>query len=86
MIHVSTRLDPHEVEVVLDRLCIRFGVCLPPAEIERLAQNPPTGVDEFTEAALVVEGYGFTKSDPLCTEAREVVAQAFLDHLAKHQE
>jgi hypothetical protein len=86
MKHVSARLDPHEVEVVLDRLCIRFGFCLPPAEIERLSQNPPTGVDEFTEAALVAEGYGFTKSDTLCTEARDVVAQAFLDHLANQQE
>ena len=86
MKHISARLDPHEVEVVLHRLCIRFGFCLPPAEIEKLAQNPPTGVDEFTEAALVAEGYGFTKSDILCTEAREVVAQAFLDHLAKHED
>jgi len=86
MKHVSARLDLHEVEVLLDRLCIRLGFCLPPAEIERLAQSPPTGVDEFTEAVLVVEGYGFTKSDPLCIEAREVVAQGFLDHLAKHQE
>jgi hypothetical protein len=41
-------------------------------------------IDEFTEAALVAEGYGFTKSDPLCQAAREVVGQAFMDHLSKN--
>jgi len=67
-------------------LCTRYGFCLSPTEIERLAASPPTDIDKFTEAALVAEGYGFTKSDPLCIEAREVVAQAFLDHRPKDAE
>ena len=82
--HVEVRLEPDEVRVLLDRLCIKFGFCLPPAEIEKLAASPPTGVDEFTEAALVADGYGFTKGDPLCSQARELVAQAFIDHQAKN--
>lgn len=65
-------------------MCIRFGFCLPPTEIERLAANPPADIDGFTEAALVSEGYGFTKSDRLFAEARNVVERAFIDHLLKY--
>jgi hypothetical protein len=68
---------------VLAALCIEHGFCLPPMEIERLVASPPTSVTEFTEAALVAEGYGFTKSDPLCIKAGEVVARAFIQHLAE---
>jgi hypothetical protein len=81
---ISARLEPDEVRALLDRLCIKYGFCLPPAEIEKLAGLPPTDIDEFTEAALVAEGYGFTKGDPLCSQARELVAQAFIDHQAKN--
>jgi hypothetical protein len=48
---------------------------------ERLAVSPPTDIDEFAEAALAAEGYGFTKGD---SQAREVVAQAFIEHQAKN--
>lgn len=81
--HIKVRLEPDEVRALLDRLCIKFGFCLPPTEVEKLAVSPPTGIDEFTEAALVAEGYGFTKGDPLCSQARELVAQAFIDHQTK---
>jgi len=57
---------------------------LPPIEIETLALAPPTNIDGFTKAALVAEGYGFTESDPLCNKARELVAQAFIDHQLKN--
>jgi hypothetical protein len=82
--HVRAVLEPHEVRDVLSRLCIKFGFCLPPVEIEKLAASPPTDIESFTEAALVAEGYGFTKSDPLCARAREVVARAFIDHQSKN--
>jgi hypothetical protein len=72
--HVRTVLEPDEVRGLLSRLCLEYGVCLPPFEVERLAVSPPMDIDEFTEAALVAEGYGFTKSDPLCKKARELVA------------
>jgi hypothetical protein len=67
-------------------LCIKYGFCLPPTEIEKLAASPPTDIDKFTEAALAAEGYGFTKSDPLWVKARELVAQAFIDHRSKDVE
>ena len=78
------RLDPEEVRALLSRLCIRYGFCLPPADMERLGGDPPTKVDQLTEAALVAAGYGFSKSDPLCAAAMEMVAQAFFDHLSKN--
>ena len=81
--HIHAVLEPQEVRDVLSRLCIKFGFCLPPVEIEKLAASPPTDIESFTEAALVAEGYGFTKSDPLCAKAREVVAQALNDHRSK---
>ena len=84
--HITVRLAPDAVRAVLDRLCINYGPCLPPAEIERLTVSPPTDTDEFAEAALAAEGYGFTKGDPLCSQAREVVAQAFIEHQAKNSD
>jgi hypothetical protein len=80
--HVEALLEPEEVRGLLSRLCIKYGFCLPPIEIEKLAVSPPTDIDEFAEAALVTEGYGFTRSDPPCIKARELVAQAFIDHLS----
>jgi hypothetical protein len=85
-IKLRALLDPDEVRAVLDRLCLKYGFCLPPNEIERLVQSPPPDIDEFVEAVFLAEGYGFTKSDPLCQKAREVVAQAFIDHYAKNPE
>lgn len=78
--HIQALLEPDEVRALLSRLCIEYGFCLPPAEIEKLACSPPTDIDEFTQTALVAEGYGFTKSDPPCMKARELVAQAFINH------
>lgn len=80
--HIKALLEP--VRRLLSRLCTKYGFCVPPIEIERLAVSPPTDIDEFTEAALVAEGYGFTKSDPLCNKARELAAQAFIDHVFKN--
>jgi hypothetical protein len=77
-------LAPQEVRDVLFRLCMKFGFCLTPVEIEKLAASPPGDIETFTEAALVAEGYDFTKSDSLCASVREVVAQAFIDHQSKN--
>jgi hypothetical protein len=81
--HIKTLLEPDEVRGLLSRLCTEYGFCLPTKEIEKLAVSPPMNIDEFTEAALGAEGYGFTKSDPLCNKARELVAQVFIDHQSK---
>ena len=81
--HIKVLLPPDEVRGLLSRLCIEYGFCLSAIEIEKLAVSPPTDIDEFTEAVLTAEGYGFTKSDPLCKKARAVIAQAFVEHQAR---
>lgn len=81
--HINARLDPSEVRAVLDRLCLKYGFCLPPIEIERLAASPPMGIDDFIEVVFAAEGFGFPKSDPIYQGIREVVAQAFVDRSAK---
>ena len=81
--HASVLLTPNEAYGLLSKLCVRFGFCLDSDDIYKLCAAPPTDIDSFTEAALTAEGYGYTKSDDLCKAARDVVAQAFIDHLAK---
>lgn len=83
--HLDVLLDQHEVESLLSRLCVRYGICLPPIEIRTLCASPPRTIDEFTKAALAAGGYGYTKSDPLYVEAWNVIAQAFSEHLEKRR-
>jgi hypothetical protein len=79
-IGVPVLLPAKEVHDVLSKLCSKYGFCLPGDEIEKLAANPPTEIEEFTKAVLIAEGYGYTRSDPLCVKARAVVAEAFVAH------
>jgi hypothetical protein len=74
-------LDPKEVRDLLSRLCIKWGFCWPPFDIERMAASPPRDIDEFTREVFVADGYRVATSDPLYSGARELVAQAFIDHL-----
>ena len=39
--------------------------------------SPPDDSDEFAEAVFVTEGDGFSTSDQLVGQAREIIAQAF---------
>lgn len=79
---IKTHLNPDEVRGLLSELCVQLGLCLPPVEVERLATSPPDDSDEFTEAVLATEGYGFLTSDPVVDQARQLVAQAFKRHRA----
>jgi hypothetical protein len=47
---------PPKVEWLLDDLCNRLGFCLPADERARIAQNPPRGIEAFTDAIFVAEG------------------------------
>jgi hypothetical protein len=78
--HIKARLDPAEVQGLLSELCVRLGFCLPPLEIERLAASPPDDSDEFTEAVLIIEGYGVPSQDPILDQVRDLVAEAFSRH------
>ena len=44
------------VQRLLDDLCVKLGFCLPPAERQRLEEDPPANVDAFTDAVLAAEG------------------------------
>jgi hypothetical protein len=44
------------VEALLDELCVRLGVCLPPDAKEALVANPPGEVEAFTDAVIRAEG------------------------------
>jgi hypothetical protein len=71
-------LTDHEVLRLLDKLCIELGFCLPPAEIERLANDPPVDVLRFTDAVFRAEGLNPELADRhLYRQVRDSVAQAF---------
>ena len=74
-------LEPSEAGTAPNGLRMSYGFCLSLSEIESLALSPPMGIDEFTEAALVAEGYRFMKSDPLCQKASTRAAQALSEYL-----
>jgi hypothetical protein len=82
-IGIPVLLTAKEVHDVLSELCRKYGFCRPGDEIEKLAANPPTEIEEFTKAALIAEGYGYTKSDPRCANARAIVAEAFVAHQSR---
>jgi hypothetical protein len=45
-----------QVELLLQELCVVLGFCLPPEVNARLMREPPTDVDEFTDAVIRAEG------------------------------
>ena len=66
------------VNWLLEDLCVRHGLCLPPAARLRLRQAPPVGVDAFTDAVLTAEGLG----DPPPTGLRRQVRGVVERHMA----
>ncbi len=71
-------LDKHEVEVLLDRLCVKLGFCLQPADYVSLIESPPIDVKSFTDAVIAFEGLDPTTYDRRIYRAvREMVRVAF---------
>ena len=67
----------HEVAQLLYELCVGLGFCLPPEDGRRLREDPPVGVDAFTDAVLAAEGYG----DMAYTETRRMVREVVDRHM-----
>ena len=44
-----------QTELLLDRLCVQLGFCLPPLEKQRLIEAPPSDAEAFTDAVLDAE-------------------------------
>jgi hypothetical protein len=66
-------------KVLLDRLCIQLGFCLPPDAYDALVENPPADINEFTNAVFVAEGFGdpSTADRHLYRQVRAIVLEAF---------
>lgn len=62
-----------DVQQLLYELCTRLGFCLPPEEIRRLDESPPSDVDAFTDAVFEAEGMGDMSHTNLRRQVREVV-------------
>lgn len=52
----STGLTRAEVGDLLEKLCVDKGFCLPPAEHNKLLENPPEDPVAFTDAVFWAEG------------------------------
>lgn len=71
-------LTDDQVRMMLDQLCVDLGFCLPPAQIERLARDPPTDVVPFTDEVFRAEGLDPETADRrLYRRVHDVVARAF---------
>jgi hypothetical protein len=74
-------LNDNELESLFSTLCIDLGFCLPPDEYARLRENPPTDINDFTEAIFIAEGLDPQyASRHLYREVKAVIINAFLKH------
>lgn len=63
---------------LLDTLCVRLGLCLPPVEKHRLSDHPPVDARAFTDAVFRAEGMDPDLADRhLYRQVRRLVRKAF---------
>ncbi|MEU2371254.1 hypothetical protein ACPCIX_04850 [Streptomyces pseudogriseolus] len=62
-----------EVGELLYELCVDLGFCLPPDDMRRLKEAPPTDADSFTDAVFAAEGMDPAAHDELREQVREAV-------------
>jgi hypothetical protein len=78
-------LDRDEVWFLLKTLCEQWGYCLPPQEHERILNNPPLTVYEFTDEVFVADGEDPSSADKkILNDVRTVVAAAFAKVTGTH--
>lgn len=71
-------LSAHEVQVLLDRLCIDHGFCLTPAARARIEEHPPTTPKGFIDAGFFAEGFDpMTADRSLYRTMKQLVDAAF---------
>jgi hypothetical protein len=74
----TTTLSTEEVNAVLSVLCRRLGFCLSSDADARLAEDPPSGIDEFTAAVFIAEGLDPSTADRrVYRQVKAIVADAF---------
>jgi hypothetical protein len=70
-------LTEHQIQALLDDLCRRLGICLPPSFQERLKNSPPTNALRFAEVVYRAEGLDPTLGSELYKAVLARVEQAF---------
>ena len=71
-------LNTTEAESLLSKLCVELGFCLPPENENRLIENPPKTIDDFTDAVFRAEGLNPQYAERhLYRQVRDKVAEAF---------
>lgn len=69
-----------EVDVLLGRLCVKLGLCLPPDDIEQLSNEPPEDPLAFVDEVFRREGLDPATADRrLYRKVRDVVIEANRD-------
>ena len=77
--------NPKQIDYLLGELCSRLGFCsIPPGEYDRLLAEPPTDVDDFTDAVFEAEGMDAADSQyrGLRAQVRDLVSRTFASHSA----
>ena len=71
-------LSPAQVEWLLADLCTKLGFCLPPDQQQRLIDQTPESVADFTHAVIVGEGLNPEMVDrKLYRRVEAMIADAF---------
>ena len=71
-------ISEKQVGVLLDKLCVELGFCLPSEDAVRLQQDPPSNVRAFTDAVFAAEGLEPSTADRhLYRQVRDMVAGAY---------
>ncbi len=75
------QLYPARTKALLYELCVGLGFCLPAAGQKRLEDDPPSGVDEFTDVVFREEGMdpSAPRNIHLRRQVRERVARHFTE-------
>lgn len=69
-------MERRRTAFLLEELCVDLGFCLPPDAQARLIDEPPDGIDEFTDAVIQAEGLDPSVIPrPLRSAVRERVAR-----------
>ena len=66
-----------ELYVLLDRLCIDLGFCLPPRNIERIVAGTEYDADEFTDIVFRAEGMNPEENIALQRQVRKMFTDRF---------
>ena len=78
-------LNGREAEILLSLLCTKLGFCLPPDRENKLIENPPATIEDFTDAVFRAEGLNPEHAErQLYRQVRDKVAEAFEQHNNEH--